>query len=494
MDFRDYRQYDGLGLAQLVARGEVSAAELMETALARADAVEPRLHTLVARMDEAARAAARLPAAGPFGGVPFLVKDLFQECQGEPSWAGSRALHHRAPKATRDSEIVARWRAAGLLVAGRTNLPEFGTKGITEPEAFGPTRNPWNPAHNPGGSSGGSAAAVAAGIVPLAGANDGGGSIRIPAAWCGLFGFKPGRGRTPFGPSCPDAVGGLAVNHVLTRSVRDSAALLDATHGPAASSLVHLAPPVRPYLEEAATDPAPLRIGFATASPIGTEVHSEAVEAVSRTARLLESLGHRVEEAAPALDGMQVARDFLQIWFGQCAVIVDAARRLGAADAEFEFDTRLMAALGRALRASDYAQSQQRCAACMPVLAEFFGRYDVWLTPAVAMPAPRIGEIVTPAHERAATRLMLALGLGRALLESSLVRKLVSDNLRWVPFTQLANLTGLPAMSVPLHWAREGLPIGAQFTAAIGGEGVLFRLAGQLERAQPWFNRLPPEA
>jgi amidase len=492
MRFEDYRRYDGLGLAQLVARGEVSASELVEAALARADAVEPRLHALVARMDEAARAAARQPVAGPFGGVPFLVKDLFQECRGEPSWAGSRALQRAAPKSAQDSEIVARWRAAGLIVAGRTSLPELGIKGVTEPEAFGPTRNPWNPAHSPGGSSGGSGAAVAAGVVPLAGANDGGGSIRIPGAWCGLFGFKPGRGRTPLGPSCPDALGGLVVNHVLTRSVRDSAAALDATQGPAASSLVHLAPPPRPYLDEAATEPGALRIAFATDSPIGTEVHREAIEAVARTARLLEGLGHRVEEAAPAIDGMRMAQDFLQIWFAQCAGSVERVRKLGGSDDGLEFDTRLLAALGRALRASDYVPSQLRCAACMPVLAEFFGRYDLWLTPAVAMPPPRIGEIATPAHERLATRIMLALGLGRALLQSSLVRKLVQDNLRWVPFTQLANLTGLPAMSVPLHWTPDGLPIGAQFTAPIGGEGLLFRLAGQLERAQPWFDRVAP--
>ncbi len=492
MDFDEYRRHDGLGLAQLVARRELGAAELLDAALARLEAVEPRLHALVGRMDAAARAAARQPFAGPFAGVPFLVKDLFQPCQGEPSWSGCRGLRAANQPSPFDAEIVRRWRAAGLNILGRTSAPEFGAKAITEPEAFGPTRNPWNPEHSPGGSSGGSAAAVAAGIVPLAGANDGGGSIRIPAGWCGLFGLKPGRGRTPWGPLAGEGLGGLAVNHVLTRSVRDSAAALDATHGPEATSRVHLAPPARPYLDEVGIEPGRLRIGFATASPIGTEVGAEALAAVQDAARLLQGLGHHIEEAAPAVDGMRMSRDFLQIWFAHCATAVDEVQQLtGCGDEGFEFDTRLMAALGRALRACDYAASQERCAGLMAAIAQYFGRYDLWLTPTSALPAPRVGEIRTPGHERALMRVLLGLGLGRRLLDSSLVQKLVQDNLRWVPFTQLANLTGLPAMSVPLHWTAEGLPLGVQFTAAVGGEGLLFRLAGQLERTRPWFDRVP---
>ncbi|MGH8530571.1 MAG: amidase, partial [Nevskiales bacterium] len=280
MNFEEYRKQDGLGLAQLVARREVTPSELLEVAIARAEAVNPKLNAIIIPMHEIARERAKQALAGPFAGVPFLTKDLFQEYAGVQTAYGCKGLKAANIKAPVHSEITARWLKAGTVIFGRTNTPEFGAKGITEPDAWGPTRNPWNTDHVPGGSSGGSASAVSAGVVPMAGANDGGGSIRIPAAHCGLFGIKPGRGRTPWGPQYGELMHGAAMNHIVSRSVRDSAAMLDATHGPEIGSLYHIAPPERPYLEEVTRDPGKLRVGFSTRSPIGSKVHPEAIQAV----------------------------------------------------------------------------------------------------------------------------------------------------------------------------------------------------------------------
>ncbi|HUS23764.1 MAG TPA: amidase family protein [Candidatus Binatia bacterium] len=492
MTFDEYAKHDALGLAERIAQRAVTAGELLEVAIARAEAVNPRLGAIVYPLYEMARERARQPLSGPFAGVPFLTKDLFQEIAGAPTAFGCKGMKAAGFRAPFTAEITARWLKAGAVIFGRTNTPEFGAKAITEPDAWFPARNPWNPDHTPGGSSGGSAAAVAAGVVPMAGANDGGGSIRIPAAHCGLFGLKPGRGRTPWGPAMSEAMHGAAMNHVVSRTVRDSAAMLDATQGSDLGTLNHLAPPERPYLEEASREPGRLRIAFSTASPIGTDVHPEAVQAVRDAAALLESLGHQVEEGAPQLDGMQLAKDFLVMWFAQCAATVRTVKaQTGCGNDGFELDTRAMAAFGDATRASDYVEGYWRWGAYTRALAEFHQRHDLWLTPTLALPPARIGEVVTPPGERAAVRVVLALGLERLLLKTGLVEKMARENLKWVPFTQLANLTGVPAMSVPLHWTAAGLPLGVQLVAAHGGEGLLFRLAGQLERARPWAQRRP---
>lgn len=491
--FKEYGEYDALGLAELIARRQVSAVEVLESAVARAEAVNPRLNAIIIPMYELARQRAQERLEGPFAGVPFLIKDLFQEYAGVRAAYGCKALKAADYTATEHAEITRRWLKAGTVIFGRTNTPELGAKAITEPEAWGPTRNPWNLDHTPGGSSGGSAAAVAAGIVPMAGANDGGGSIRIPAALCGLFGLKPGRGRTPWGPRYGELMHGAAMNHVLTRSVRDSAAMLDATQGPETGSLYHIVPPERPYLEEVRREPGRLRIGFTAQSPIGTAVHPEAVQAVTQAATLLESLGHRVEEAAPQIDGLRLAQDFTVMWFATCAATVDEiGRRTGCGNEGFELDTLAMAAFGRATRANEYVERYARWNDYSRQLGEFHRKYDLLLTPAVALPPARIGEIATPAWQRFTLKLLLGLGLSRLILNSGMIEKMARENLKWVPFTQLANLTGVPAMSVPLHWTAQGLPLGVQFVAPHNGEGMLFRLAGQLERAQPWVNRRPP--
>ncbi|HXG28131.1 MAG TPA: amidase [Nevskiales bacterium] len=517
MNFDEYRKHDGLGLAELVAKKEVTPAELLEVAIARAEAVNPKLNAIIIPMYDLARERARQALSGPFAGVPFLVKDLFQEYAGVRAAYGCKALKAANYTADAHAEITARWLKAGTVIFGRTNTPEFGAKGITEPDAWGPTRNAWNPAHTPGGSSGGSATAVAAGIVPMAGANDGGGSIRIPASACGLFGLKPGRGRTPWGPRYGELMHGAAMNHIVSRSVRDSAAMLDATHGPELGSLFRIEPPERPYIEEVTRDPGKLRIAFTTRSPIGMPVHPEAVRAVRETAQLLASLGHHVEGAEPEINGLQLAEDFITMWFANCAATVDEIKKqTGCGDSGFELDTLAMVAFGHASRASEYVAGYLRWSDYARKLGEFHQKYDLLMTPTWAMPPARIGEIVTPRWQQVAMKILMALGLTRVVLNSGMIEKMVQENLKWVPFTQLANLTGVPAMSVPLHWttgeipapqpgdalhperkasqqppAVPGLPMGVQFVAPHGGEGLLFRLAGQLEQAKPWFHRVP---
>jgi amidase len=489
----EYARHDALGLAELLRRGELTAPELLETAIDCAQQLNPQLNAIVRPMYEIARARAATPLSGPFAGVPFLAKDLFQEYAGVPTSYGTRVLQDPRFAPTVHAEMMERWLRAGVIVFGRTNIPEFGAKGITESEAWGPARNPWNPAHTPGGSSGGSAAAVAAGIVPVAGANDGGGSIRIPAAHCGLFGLKPGRARTPLGPRYTERMHGAVIDHVVTRSVRDSAAMLDATHGPEHGALFRIAPPERPYIEEVGRDPGRLTIGFTARSPIGTAVDPQAAQAVRDMARLLESLGHHVEEAEPQIDGPQLGKDFITMWFATCAATMDdICRHTGCRESDFELDTRAMAAFGRALRANAYVDGYMRWNEYARQLADFHARYDLFLTPSLAMPPARVGQIRTPDWQQRVLRALLALRLEGLLLKTDIIEQMVQENLQWVPFTQLANLTGVPAMSVPSHWTPEGMPLGTQFVAAPGGEGLLLRLAAQLEQAQPWAHRLPP--
>jgi amidase len=489
----DYDRYDALGLAELVRRREVTPLELLEEAIRRTEAVNPRINAVNYRMYDHARETAAHPLPdGPFSGVPFLVKDILQAYAGFPMSSGSRALADFVPP--NDAEVVARFRRAGFVTFGKTNVPEFGLMAYTEPEAFGPTRNPWHLAYTPGGSSGGAAATVAARIVPVAGANDGGGSIRIPASCCGLFGLKPTRGRVPVGPFFGEVWEGAAVDHALTISVRDSAALLDAIQGPDIGSPYQIPAPERPYAEEIRREPGRLRIAFSTRSPIPAEVHPECVEAVQQTAMLLEELGHDVEEAEPAIDGLAVGRAYLTLYFGQAAAdqrwLVEA--RGAEALRKLEVPTRALGEIGRGLSSGEYVAQRRNWNFFARAAGEFHQSYDLFLTPTLAAPPVRIGELQPLVTERLALRLATALRLSKPLLASGLIDKLVRKNLSRTPFTQLANLTGQPAMSVPLHWTRDGLPVGVHFTAAWGDEATLFRLAAQLEQARPWRGRRPP--
>jgi amidase len=486
----EYARYDATGLAELVARKEVTAAELLEAALARAEALNPRVNAINIPMTEIARARAFTTPDGPFGGVPFLIKDIYQDYAGVPTTAGCRALRDRIPE--RHAEVVARFLAAGLVIFGKTATPEFALKGITESRLFGATRNPWDLSLTPGGSSGGAAAAVAAGIVPMAGASDGGGSIRIPASFCGLFGLRPSRGRVPAGPHKDEIWEGASSEHVLTRSVRDSARMLDAIAGADAGAPFVIAPPARPYAEEIRRDPGKLRIGFSMRSPLGTAVDGECVAAVENAARLLSGLGHHVEPAEPAIDGQALARCYFMLYFGHVAADVAEVKHLTqCSENEFELDTRVFALLGRSIPSGDYVALHRQWNAFARALGDFHSRYDLYMTPTVAQPPARIGELDHSPLQGAGTRLMLALRPGKLLWKSGIVEKLALESLQRTPFTQLSNLTGTPSMSVPLHWSTDGLPVGVQFVARFGEEATLFRLAAQLEQARPWAQRQP---
>ena len=393
-----------------------------------------------------------------------------------------------------DAELVRRWQAAGLNILGKTNTPEFALMGVTEPLLHGPTRNPWHLWHTPGGSSGGAAAAVAAGITPVAGAGDGGGSIRIPAACCGLFGLKPSRGRVPTGPEQGEKWQGAAVEHVLSRSVRDSAALLDATLGPDAGAPYFLPNPVRPYLEEVTRAPGRLRIAFSLGHPLGSTLHPECATAVREAAKLLESLGHEVEEVALPFDGRAVASAFLMLYFGETGASIAAlSKHLGrpARPNDVEPTTWLLGLLGRTYTAADFAAARHSWNDSARRMGRFHQTYDLLLTPTLATPPVRIGELQPKPLEQKLLRVVNTFGLGGLIRRSGIVEKLAEQSLEKTPYTQVANLTGQPAMSVPLHWTADGLPCGVQFIASLGAEDVLFRLAGQLEQAQPWFDKRP---
>jgi Asp-tRNA(Asn)/Glu-tRNA(Gln) amidotransferase A subunit family amidase len=491
MESTEYAAHDGLGLAQLIAERQVMADEVVQAAQARAREVNPSINAIVRWMD--ADAQQRLSAGsltGSFAGVPFLLKDLGQEYAGIPSSYGCRALAN--VPAIEHATVVQRWLDAGVVVFGKTNTPELGAKGITEPALFGPARNPWDLNRTPGGSSGGSAAAVAAGIVPVAGASDGGGSIRIPAACCGLFGLRAGRGLIPFGPTAGEPLHGAATNGTISRSVRDSAAMLDVLAGPDATVPYAPGMPAGPFLDEVGRDPGRLKIGFHTNSAINANPHPSAIAAVNEAAKLLESLGHEVEPVAAPFDDAALARDFLNIWFVYAAYEVAEIKRLtGAGDDGFELDTLIMAGLGQAINSVDHCTALERRHEHVRGLASFHQRYDLLLTPTLATPPPRIGQFDTPRALQPFAKFLLRTRTTRLLRHLGVVDKMIDDNLGWVPYTQLANLTGRPAASVPLHWTAEGLPLGVQFVAGPGGEALLLRLASQLEVAQPWAQRRP---
>ncbi|MBU2549127.1 MAG: amidase [Proteobacteria bacterium] len=493
--FDGYDRYDALGLAQLVREGQVTPAELCEEAIARIERGNPRINAVVTPMYDQGRQAASGPVPqAAFSGVPLLVKDLQYACAGAPMSSGCKALKDFRPD--HDSEMILRFKKAGLVIIGKTNTPEFGLMGVTEPDLFGPCRNPWNTGHTPGGSSGGSAAAVAAGMVPMAAGGDGGGSIRIPSAYCGLFGLKPSRGRNPSGPEYGLVWQGAVQNHVITRSVRDSAAALDAVQGADTGAPYHIRPPERPYLEEAATAPGQLRIALNTSSPIGMSVHEECRRAVEEAARLLEDLGHRVEEARPEVDGLALANSYLAMYFGEVAQdIEELAAVLGrkARPGDVEPLTWMLGLLGRTYSSGHLVGNLRQWDKASRIMGRFFQKFDLYLTPTTAHLPARIGELKPKPAEAVLLSAVNALRAGWFLKATGLVEQMARQSLERTPFTQLANLCGLPAMSVPLHWTPDGLPCGVQFIGSFGDEATLFRLAGQLEQARPWFDRRAPE-
>jgi amidase len=491
--FPEYENHDALALAGLVRQGQITPVELCEAAIERIEKINPEINAVILPMyEQGRRAASSSVPGGPFAGVPILIKDLEYAYSGVPMSSGSKVLKNYVP--AHDDEIVLRLKKAGTVIIGKTNTPEFGLLGITEPELFGPCRNPWNTLHTPGGSSGGSAAAVAAGLVPMAAGNDGGGSIRIPSAYCGLFGLKPTRGRNPAGPTEGQMWLGAAQNHVITRSVRDSAAMLDATQGPELGAPYKIIPPERPYLEEVGIDPGRLKIAFNTQSPIGTPVHPECLKAVEEAAHLLEGLGHDVEEARPDIDGLSLAKSYLALYFGYVSAHLEELESLlkrKVKPGDIELLTRTLGLLGRSIHTGYLYQALLKWDQAARQMGLFFQKYDLYLTPTTAYPPAKIGELQPKSSEVFLMKVVNTFKLGGLLKGLGIVDQMAIKSLERTPFTQLANLSGLPAMSVPLHWTSDGLPCGVQFIGPFGDEAILFRLAAQLEKTRPWFNKRP---
>jgi amidase len=463
---------DATAQAELVRKGEVEPLELVDAAIARIERLNRELNAVIHPLFEKARAVASSPdlARGPFRGVPFLVKDAVCHTAGDPFHCGMRFLKERGYRAESDSELARRFRAAGFIFVGKTNTPELALSPTTEPLAYGATRNPWNPAHSTGGSSGGSAAAVAAGLAPVGHANDMGGSIRVPASCCGLVGLKPTRARSSLAPGFGEFWGPLTHEHVVTRSVRDSAAVLDAIAGPACGDPYTAPEPARPFAAEVGAPPGTLRIAFLAAVP-SVDIDSECVQAVEGAVRLLGDLGHRVEAVSlPAL-----ARPKIGPWIA-AAVARDLDRwseRLGApiGPSDVEPFNWVMAEQGRAMRAPEYVREVEAAQAWARELqAPWASDIDVLVTPTCAMPPPPLG----------------------ALAPGTPFSELLPRMVRMTTFTLPFNVTGQPAISLPLHQTPDGLPVGVQFVAGYGREDVLLRLAAQLEQARPWASLRPP--
>jgi amidase len=466
---------DALGQAELVRRGDVTPTELVEAAIERIEALNPTLNAVVTTaFDEAIDAARALPRAPalPFAGVPFLLKDLITECVGMRFTEGSFFLRDNV--STHDQELVVRLRRAGFVILGKTNTPEFGMAPHCEPRLFGATRNPWNVELSTAGSSGGSAAAVASGMVPAAHGNDLGGSIRYPASCCGLFGLKPTRARVPLGPEYADPCGAMAVEHALTRTVRDSAAILDVIAGPELGEPFPAPTPVRAFADEAGTAPRRLRIASSAVAADGHPTDPDCVAALDDAVRLCEQLGHIVEEAWLPPIGERVGAAIGASYGGAVDWIISYwIRQLGREPEEDELDplTRAFWEQGRSLTVGDYLLAVEDLRGYARLIAQFFERYDLWLTPTLAQPPPRIGEM-------ASTDTDPFVGLRRSS--------------QFVAFPGIvANITGNPAMSIPLWWNPNGVPIGVHFLGPYGDEATLLQLASQLEAARPWASRWP---
>lgn len=493
MTHDEYVSHDATALAGLVRGGHVTAVELLDLALARIEAVNPVLNAVIRLMeDDARQTAERGETDGVFCGVPFLAKDLCSNYAGHPTSGASRLLVNLVMD--HDSELAARVRRTGVSIAGKTNLPEWGLAPFTESDLWGACLNPWDTTRTPGGSSGGSAAAVAAGVVPMAGGGDGGGSIRIPASCCGLFGLKPTRGRVPTGPDFGEIWRGAVVEHVLTRSVRDSASMLDATHGADPGAPYEIAVPGRPFAREVGSDPGRLRIAWSTKPTLGSSVDRDCVEAVEDAVSLLTDLGHELVEDAPDIDGAAFSRAFLTMVAAEFgADIRDAEVYLGRKARRHELEplTWALGLMSKVIPAREYAGALRVMERVGRSVGVFFQDYDMMLTPTLSTPPVKIGALAPTSMETAQLKILGAIGSGRLLQWAGLLEEAAATAFDFIPWTPIYNATGQPAMSVPLHWNAQGLPIGVHFVAPFGAEAELFRLASQLESARPWFDRRP---
>eukprot|EP01037_Dinobryon_pediforme_P016803 gene16803-16984_t len=468
--FEDYVRHDATALAAGVRNGDFTPQELVETAIARAEAVNPKINAVATALYDQGRAAAGQPLSGPFAGAPFVMKDLNQGLAGVRLTNGSVAFKDNVCKT--DSESARRYRAAGLVFIATSTTPEFGLTFTTESALFGKTRNPWALDRIAGGSSGGAAALTAAGVVPMAHATDGGGSIRIPASACGLFGLKVSRGRTPVGMGRTEGWSGLGVSHAVTRSVRDSAALLDATHGPEAGSRYVAPPPHGTFLSALDRAPRKLKIAMQTRTWADAPVHPECEAATLAAAKLCRDLGHEVEEARPEIDVEALQRALIVTLSAHTAATVAArAAELGRdiGEDELELVTRLMAKNGAKALALDLIAADAARMTAAHVMGAFLKDYDLILSPTLGLPPVELGVVSLDVDPRTNAEIFAQVS----------------------PFASVYNQTGQPAMSVPLHWSADGLPIGVMFAGRLGEEALLLSLAAQLEQANPWFQRRP---
>jgi len=472
MAFAEYGDYDALGLADLVHKKKTSPLELVDEAIARAEKLNPILNAIVFKVYDQARDAAKTkPTDGLFAGVPTLLKDMRAGATGMPTRSGSRLSP--AALADHDSTLLARFKAAGLIPLGKTNVPEFGILPTTESKLYGPAHNPWNLAHSTGGSSGGSAAAVAARIVPIAHATDGGGSIRIPASCCGLVGLKVSRGRVTQGPDMADSTSGLSVDHVVTRSVRDCAAALDVDSVPDYGDPYFAPAAEGSYLAAISRKPKRLRIAMSLKRLDGIAHDPQVTDAVRKTAKLCESLGHSVEEAAPPIDSAQITPAFMTLWAANTALGVERLAQMQGIAPSLETVEGLTLSLyesGKKISAIEMMTAQQTLLRAARIAAKFHETYDAWLCATLDSPPLKLGVIDVEERD---------------------LRKAFAPIMGYVPFTAIQNATGQPGINLPLNWSADGLPLGVQFVARNGGEMLLLQLAAELEQAQPWIRNRP---
>jgi len=490
--FPEYQQYDALGLSELVKKGEVSPNELLAEAQYRLSKVNPVINAVVCKMDSLAESLImNLDKESLFSGVPFLVKDLMLPFTEFPMSNGSQAMKRYIPK--KNSEMANKLNSSGLITFGKTNTSELGTSSLVNPTAFGATLNPWDISRNSGGSSGGSSAAVASRVVPMAYSSDGGGSIRLPASYCGIFGFKPSRNLNKF-EDMSNSWGGSVVSHVSSISVRDSAAYLDMVTGKTERSYSVREPENHTYLFSTTKNEKNLTIGLITDSPTNTPVYSECVNAAETAATYCESLGHNVERTQWNFDGRELMRAFLTVVFNYTYRDVnEMANLLGveAKELDIELNTRFMSVVGSGVSSEQVKESLRIWKKASQNISELHRRYDVILTPTVATEALASNELDPNSIEKLIMKLMISTGMGKKILNKRLLNTLIDKSIFQTPFTPIANMTGQPAVSVPLYWTKDGLPQGAHFMAAEGNDQLLFMLAGQLEAEYPWKDKVP---
>jgi amidase len=498
--FSEYSSYDAVGLAELIKTGNISSQEVLEAAILQIETHNPTLKAVNFSLFDKARAnLEKVDSSLPFAGVPTLLKDIQHHLKGTPLSEGSRAFTTRV--SDHDSFLAQAFKQQGFIICGKSSTPEFALKGITEPLAFGPTRNPWNPNHSPGGSSGGAASAVASRMVPIASASDGGGSIRIPAAYCGLVGLKPSRARVSSGPAFADLWAGFSSSLVVSRTLRDSAAALDFLSGAQSGDpygVIESNKPKESYLADSKLPCRKLKIAFCTDSPLGSEVDADAIKAIQETVELLEANGHICEQAKPKIDGQQVAEGFFTIYYAYMSAkvqsVINEHGKKRARDL-LELDTQVLACIGNAINAGEFVAKRDEWNKITRTMANFLdvknGGYDLYLTPTAAQKPWEIGGMGLGTIEEAAAKLITRFDLGKVLIASGIVKKHASNALARTPFTQLANMTGLPGISVPVFHSDEDLPFGSQFVAPAGDELTLLQLANELEQQVNWQERKP---